>query len=60
MKENFNFTNYFVDTKIWIILKEEIINFNNILIITGEKSFDAIKENFLPVVENKKYTIKKS
>ncbi|MEI6856889.1 iron-containing alcohol dehydrogenase [Psychrilyobacter sp.] len=59
MKENFNFTNYFVDTKIWVILKEEIKEFNNILIITGEKSFDAIKENLLPVIKNKNYTIKK-
>ncbi len=59
MKESFNFTNYFVDIKIWLILKEEIEKFNNILIVTGEKSFDAIKENFLPIMKNKKYTIKK-
>lgn len=59
MEENFNFTNYFVNNQIWETLKKEIKDFNNILIVTGEKSFNAIKEKFLPILENKNYTLKK-
>ena len=39
MFENFSFTSYFIDKNIWEYLKKEIIPYNNILIIVGEKSF---------------------
>lgn len=59
MKEIFNFTSYYVDKNIWNILKKEIKNFNNILIITGDKSINSVKYNLLPILENKNYTITK-
>lgn len=59
MKENFNFTDYYIDLKIWPTLKKELSHFKNILIITGDKSFEAIEKNFLPIISNKNYQIKK-
>lgn len=57
MFENFSFTNYYVDKVIWKTLQNELKNYNNILIITGNKSFNSIKKNILPILENKNIII---
>lgn len=59
MKEYFNFTDYFVDFNIWKCLKNEIKIFDKILIITGEKSFNAIKNKLIPILKHKNYKIVK-
>lgn len=59
MFENFAFTSYCVDVNIWEELKKSIEKYNKILIVTGEKSFDAVKENLLSAVEGKYFEIKK-
>lgn len=53
MFENFSFTSYFIDKNIWKYLKNEILPYNNILIITGENSFNSIRENFFPYLRKK-------
>lgn len=57
MFENFSFTSYYVDKVIWKTLEVELKDYNNILIITGNKSFEAVKENILPILENKNIII---
>ena len=59
MFENFSFTSYFIDKNIWEYLKKEIIPYNNILIIVGEKSFDSIKDKILPILSDKEYSLEK-
>lgn len=59
MFENFSFTSYFIDKNIWKYLKNEILPYNNILIITGENSFNSIREKLFPLLEEKKYSIEK-
>lgn len=59
MFENFAFTSYCVDINIWEKLKEDIQNYEKILIVTGEKSFVAVKENLLYALEGKEYTVEK-
>lgn len=59
MFENFSFTSYFIDKNIWEYLKNEIIPYNNILIIVGEKSFDSIKDKILPMLSDKEYSLEK-
>ena len=59
MFENFSFTSYFIDKSIWKYLKNEIILYNNILIITGENSFNSIEEKIFPLLDGKKYSIEK-
>ncbi len=59
MFENFAFTSYCVDIHIWNELKKDIENYKKILVVTGEKSFTAIKENLLEVLSGKEYDIEK-
>lgn len=59
MFENFSFTSYFIDKNIWEYLKNEIIPYNNILIIVGEKSFDSIEDKILPILSDKEYSLEK-
>lgn len=59
MFENFAFTSYCVDKNIWNELKQSLKNYNKILIVTGNKSFDSVKEKLLEVLKDKKYEIKK-
>lgn len=58
MFENFAFTSYCVDKNIWNELKQSLKNYNKILIVTGNKSFDSIKEKLLEVLKGKKYEVK--
>ena len=55
----FSFTSYFIDKNIWEYLKNEIIPYNNILIIVGEKSFDSIEDKILPILSDKEYSLEK-
>ena len=59
MFENFAFTSYCVDINIWGELKKSIEKYNKILIVTGEKSFVAVKENLLNALADKYFEIKK-
>lgn len=59
MFENFAFTSYCVDINIWGELKKSIEKYNKILIVTGEKSFAAVKENLLNALGDKYFEIKK-
>lgn len=59
MFENFAFTSYCVDINIWEKLKEDIQNYEKILVVTGEKSFAAVKENLLYALNGKEYTVEK-
>ena len=59
MLENFAFTSYCVDINIWGELKKSIEKYNKILIVTGEKSFVAVKENLLNALGDKYFEIKK-
>ena len=59
MFENFAFTSYCVDINIWGELKKSIEKYNKILIVTGEKSFAAVKENLLNALSDKYFEIKK-
>ena len=59
MFEGFSFTSYYVDKNIWRKLKNELTEYKNILVVTGEKSYEAVKENLLKVLELKKYSITK-
>ena len=59
MLENFAFTSYCVDINIWGELKKSIEKYNKILIVTGEKSFVAVKENLLNALADKYFEIKK-
>ena len=59
MFEGFSFTSYYIDKTIWKKLENELENYKNILVVTGEKSFEAVKENLLKVLESKEYSIKK-
>lgn len=47
-------TEFYMDTNIFTQLKQEIQNYNNILIIHGDKSLSSIKLNFYKAVQNKK------
>ncbi|VEH40629.1 Uncharacterised protein [Fusobacterium varium] len=58
MFENFSFTSYFIDKNIWKYLKNEILLYNNILIITGENSFNSIREKLFPLLEEKNIRLK--
>lgn len=58
MFENFSFTSYFIDKNIWEYLKNEILPYNNILIITGENSFNSIREKLFPLLEEKNIRLK--
>lgn len=58
MFENFSFTSYFIDKNIWKYLKNEILPYNNILIITGENSFNSIREKLFPLLEEKNIRLK--
>lgn len=58
MFENFAFTSYCVDINIWGELKKAVEKYNKILIITGEKSFAAVKENLLNALSDKYFEIK--
>ena len=59
MFENFAFTSYCIDINIWGELKKSIEKYNKILIVTGEKSFAAVKENLLNALGDKYFEIKK-
>lgn len=59
MFENFAFTSYCIDINIWGELKKSIEKYNKILIVTGEKSFAAVKENLLKALSDKYFEIKK-
>lgn len=59
MFEGFSFTSYYVDKNIWEKLENELKEYKNILVVTGEKSYEAVKENLLKVLELKKYSITK-
>lgn len=59
MFEGFSFTSYYVDKNIWNKLGEEIKNYQNILIVTGEKSFEAVKKSLLKILIDKKYIVTK-
>lgn len=59
MFENFAFTSYCVDINIWDNLKEAVKDYKKILVVTGEKSFAAVKENLLKSLEGKEYAVKK-
>ena len=59
MFEGFSFTSYYVDKNIWGKLETELKEYKNILVVTGEKSYEAVKENLLKVLELKKYSITK-
>ena len=59
MLENFAFTSYCIDINIWGELKKSIEKYNKILIVTGEKSFAAVKENLLKALSDKYFEIKK-
>ncbi|MFR3818444.1 MAG: hypothetical protein ACLTXO_07905 [Fusobacterium varium] len=58
MFENFSFTSYFIDKNIWKYLKNEITTYSNILIITGENSFNSIREKLFPLLEEKNIQLK--
>ena len=51
MFEGFSFTSYYVDKNIWGKLENELKEYKNILVVTGEKSYEAVKENLLKVLE---------
>ena len=59
MYENFAFTSYCIDKNIWNYLKKDIENYKKILVVTGDKSFCAIKENLLSTLLEKEYTVTK-
>lgn len=59
MFENFAFTSYCIDINIWGEFKKSIEKYNKILIVTGEKSFAAVKENLLKALSDKYFEIKK-
>lgn len=59
MYENFSFTSYYIDKNIWDKFKDSIKEYNKILVVTGEKSFEAVKENLLKSLVGKEYEIKK-
>ncbi len=51
MFEGFSFTSYYVDKNIWGKLENELKEYKNILVVTGEKSYEAVKENLLKVLD---------
>lgn len=59
MFENFAFTSYCVDINIWENLKEAVQDYEKIVVITGEKSFAAIKNNLLYALLEKEYIVEK-
>lgn len=59
MFENFAFTSYCIDKNIWKYLEKDIENYKKILVVTGEKSFEAIKENLLKIFSAKEFAVKK-
>ena len=59
MFENFAFTSYCVDINIWENLKEAVQDYEKIVVITGEKSFAAIKNNLLYALSEKEYIVEK-
>ncbi|MGL4902812.1 MAG: iron-containing alcohol dehydrogenase [Cetobacterium sp.] len=48
-------TDVYMETSIWKSLSEEIENYKNILIVHGDKSLLAIKDDFFKVLENKNF-----
>lgn len=48
-------TEVYMDSNIWNVLAKEIQNFNNILVIHGEKSLLSIKNEFFKILEDKKF-----
>lgn len=57
MLEKFSFTSYVVDADITSLLKEELEKYTNILIVTGEKSFNSIKTKLLFSLEKVQHKI---
>lgn len=59
MFEKFSFTAYYIDKLIWPQLEKALIDYKKILVVTGEKSFNAVKNNLLKVLEEKDIYIEK-
>ncbi|MGL5671031.1 MAG: iron-containing alcohol dehydrogenase family protein, partial [Cetobacterium sp.] len=48
-------TEVYMDSNIWNILGKEIQNYNNILVIHGDKSLLSIKNEFFKTLKNKNF-----
>ena len=59
MFKKFSFTAYYIDKLIWPQLEKALIDYKKILVVTGEKSFNAVKNNLLKVLEEKDIYIEK-
>lgn len=53
------FTAYYIDKLIWSQLEKSLVNYKKILIITGEKSFNSVRNNLLKVLKEKEIFIEK-